>query len=278
MKTKQKALLFGAGAALAAAITFGSVVWGGVVTVAGTDPHYAPVQWMLETTMRSSVRHHAADVEVPTGIDLQDPELAERAFGHYSVACTPCHGAPGVDAAPWLVLNPPAEPLVETADQWNDAELYWIVKHGIKMTGMPALGPTHGEDDLWAIAAFVRQLPDMSADEYAAMAQRHAGHGHDHGSMAVPAAGEEVVEDDAPRDVIGACDTPSESPSETAIEPPAVAPSTEAPVRPRRGARRRPAPSRPTLAAPEPTDAAAPPVAEPAPAHAHRHHHGAAHH
>ena len=47
-------------------------------------------------------------VEIPVGTDLRDPTLAERAFGHYSVACTPCHGAPGVDAAPWLLLNPPA--------------------------------------------------------------------------------------------------------------------------------------------------------------------------
>jgi mono/diheme cytochrome c family protein len=275
MKTKNKALLFGAGAALAAVITFGSVVWGGVATVAGTDPHYASVEWMLKTTMRSSVRHHAADIEVPTGIDLLDPELAERAFGHYSVACTPCHGAPGVDAAPWLVLNPPAESLVETADRWNDAELYWIVKHGIKMTGMPALGPTHGEDDLWAIAAFVRQLPEMSAQAYGAMAERHAGHGHDHGAMAVPAAGDERAAD-APVEIVGACDTPAVSPAAAGAEPPATAPSTEVPARSRRDARRRPTPTRTMTPAPTPTEAP-PPAADPAPAHAHHRHHGGAH-
>jgi mono/diheme cytochrome c family protein len=172
MQTKHKALLLGTTTILAAAIAFAGVVWGGVVTVAGTDPHYAPVQWTLQTTMESSVRHHAADVEIPAGVDLRDPALAERAFGHYSVACTPCHGAPGVDAAPWMVLNPPAEPLVETADRWTDQELYWIVKNGIKMTGMPALGPTHGEDDLWAISAMVRQLPAMTPEQYQGMADR----------------------------------------------------------------------------------------------------------
>src|SRR5690606_23018311 len=108
--------------------------------------------------------------------------------GHYSVACTPCHGAPGVDAAPWLVLNPPAEPLVDTADRWTDSELYWIVKHGIKMTGMPALGPTHGDDDLWAIAAFVRQLPEMSAETYASMAARHGAKMHPVVTEEMPAA------------------------------------------------------------------------------------------
>lgn len=176
------------GAALGLAAIVGSaVVFGGIVEVAVTEPEPAVVQWMLATTMESSVRNHASDIEVPAGIDLRDPALAQRAFGHYSVACTPCHGAPGIDAAPWLVLDPPARSLEETADRWSDAELYWIVANGIQMTGMPALGPTHQDGDLWAIAAFVRQLPAMTPEGYQAMAQRHAaehaghaGHGMGH--------------------------------------------------------------------------------------------------
>jgi len=160
--------------AIVGTATFGAVVLGGAVDVAATAPHSAPVHWTLETTMRNSVSARARHIAVPEGTDLLDPTLAERAFGHYSVACTPCHGAPGVDAAPWLVLQPPARSLVETASQWSDAELYWIVKHGIKMTGMPALGPTHEDADLWAIAAFVRQLPEMTPEAYEAMASRHA--------------------------------------------------------------------------------------------------------
>lgn len=163
-------------ATLAGAFAFAAVVFGGVVNVAATDPHLAPVEWTLKTTMRNSVRWHARDIEVPTGIDLRDPALADRAFGHYSVACTSCHGGPGIESAPWLVLQPPARPLVESAASWSDAELYWIVKHGIKATGMPALGPTHEDADLWAIAAFVRQLPEMTPEDYQAMAARHAGH------------------------------------------------------------------------------------------------------
>lgn len=164
-----------AGAALGLGAILGSaVVFGGVIEVAVTEPEPAVVQWMLATTMENSVRNHASDVEVPAALDLEDPELAQHAFGHYSVACTPCHGAPGIDPAPWLVLDPPARSLVETADRWSDAELYWIIKHGIQMTGMPALGPTHQDGDLWAIAAFVRQLPEMTPARYQAMAQRHA--------------------------------------------------------------------------------------------------------
>jgi len=287
MKTKQKALLIGAGAALAAATTFGSIVWGGVVSVAATHAHYGPVEWVLKTTMRSSVQRQAADIEVPAGVDLQDPALADRAFGHYSVACTSCHGAPGVDASPWLVLNPPAEPLVDTAERWSDAELYWIVKHGIKMTGMPALGPTHSEDDLWAIAAFVRQLPDMSAQEYAEMAERHTGHGHGHGhnSMAVPAAAKEVAGADAgaggptaheaPGESIGARYTPEVSPSIDVEAPPAEPARARSSRSQSRTERRRESSSPPETVQSEAVEQAPAKVSKPSHPY---HHHAGQHH
>jgi len=240
---KTQILGLGLAAVAGAAVAFGAVVFGGAVTVAATDPHYAPVEWMLETTMESSVRTHAADIEVPAGLDLRDPALAEHAFGHYSVACTPCHGAPGVDAAPWLVLNPPAEPLVDTADRWSDAELYWIVKHGIKMTGMPALGPTHGDDDLWAIAAFVRQLPEMTADRYAVMAERHEAkmQAAMSGAAMAPADHEVASASDAPQTV-----EPSVPP------PPAARAEPKSKMRPRKP-RPEPAQAPRTDATPAPT-------------------------
>lgn len=174
---------------IVAALVFFAVVFGGVVNVAATDRHWGVTEWALHTTMESSVRAAARGITPPAGVDLRDPALAERAFGHYSVACTTCHGAPGVGASPWMVTNPPSPLLVETAARWTDGELYWIIKHGIKMTGMPALGPTHEDDDLWAIAAFVRQLPTMTPAEYQAMARRydekkraeHGAHEHHHG-------------------------------------------------------------------------------------------------
>jgi mono/diheme cytochrome c family protein len=51
--------------------------------------------------------------------------------------------------------------------EWSDAELFWIVKNGIKMTGMPAFGPTHGDEDLWAIVAIMKELPELSEEAYA---------------------------------------------------------------------------------------------------------------
>jgi mono/diheme cytochrome c family protein len=143
--------------------------------VGATAPHSAAVEWALRSGMEASIRAHAASVLIPRGIDLQDPQLAERAIGHYSVACSQCHGAPGHPAAPWMVLYPEPDDLTrpEVVSRWSDTELYWIIKHGIKDTGMIALGPTHREQDLWAVSAFVRQLPSMTGQRYHELVTRY---------------------------------------------------------------------------------------------------------
>jgi mono/diheme cytochrome c family protein len=59
--------------------------------------------------------------------------------------------------------------LVEAVPELTPAQLYWITKNGIKFSAMPAWGPTHNEDELWEMVAFMEKLPKMSAAEYAAM-------------------------------------------------------------------------------------------------------------
>jgi hypothetical protein len=82
--------------------------------------------------MEASIRAKAENVVIPDGTNLEDPKLAERAIGHYSVACAQRHGAPGHPAAPWMVLYPAPADLTrsQVVSRWSDAELYWIVKHG----------------------------------------------------------------------------------------------------------------------------------------------------
>ena len=65
----------------------------------------------------------------------------------------------------------------EVVARWSDAELYWIIKNGIGETGMPALGPTHQDQEMWGVAAFVRQLPDISPQEYQAIGKRFMENG-----------------------------------------------------------------------------------------------------
>src|SRR3546814_17101077 len=98
--------------------------------------------------MREAVEHHARDSEVPP---LSDPALVQRGFRQFEAVCVPCHGAPGVPSAQMGKGTNPAPPaLSETVPQWTPAELFWIVKYGLKSTGKPAWGPTHRDDVLWA--------------------------------------------------------------------------------------------------------------------------------
>lgn len=84
-----------------------------------------------------------------------------------------------------MVPHPPA--LAHAAQEWSPEEVFWLVKHGVKMSGMPAFGPTHDDAAIWNMAAFVKAMPQMSAEQYAAMGsgqqeggEQHGGGGHSH--------------------------------------------------------------------------------------------------
>jgi mono/diheme cytochrome c family protein len=167
------AALVGLGAALA-------VVRSGVLDVAASSPHPAAARWLLSTTMEHSVRRRASRLVPPPS--LAEPDRFRSGFAAYDDMCAGCHGAPG--AEPGVIfrgLNPEAPRLVETAAGWSDAELFWIVKHGVRMTGMPAFGATHEDDELWDLVAFLRRLPTLSEREYAALREARDPRGaHEH--------------------------------------------------------------------------------------------------
>lgn len=163
---------------LLAAAGFG-VVWTGAYDVAATDPHADPVRWALDTTLENSVERRSRGIAVPASFG---PERVKSGFSDYDAMCAQCHGAPGVEPAEWAPDMRPSPPsLSEAATHWQANEVFWILRHGIKMSGMPALGPTHSDEDLWAITAFVEQLPEMSPEAYAALREKAAGghHGDD---------------------------------------------------------------------------------------------------
>jgi mono/diheme cytochrome c family protein len=145
-------------------LTAALFIYSGWYDVAASKPHLALTSHLLHTTMERSVAVRAADIQPP---DLSGQDLIKKGAEHYHRNCAVCHGAPGIPLGKigkGLMPQPPE--LAKKAGEWTSAELYWIVKHGIKMTGMPAWGKTHKEEDLWAIVAFTERLPNMSANEY----------------------------------------------------------------------------------------------------------------
>lgn len=110
-----------------------------------------------------------------------DPTAVATGFDHYRENCVMCHGAPGVEAAELSKgLNPSAPSLAEE-DDTPDGELFWVVKHGIRMTPMPAFGPTHSDEEIWKIVAFIRHLPNLTARERDALKAATSEEEHHHG-------------------------------------------------------------------------------------------------
>jgi len=110
--------------------------YSGLYDVSASSPHSGVVNWLLSTISHASIERHASNVNVP---DLSDVSLVRAGSSDFSTMCAGCHGAPG--HAPEAIgqgLNPPAPDLAESATHMKPAELFWVIKHGIKMTGMPA--------------------------------------------------------------------------------------------------------------------------------------------
>ena len=143
-------------------------VWSGLYDISATDQHLPPTYYLIELTMRRSVERRGADIPVPQ--PGGEAQLA-RGLALFRRHCVQCHGAPGVAPEPFaLGLTPVPAPLVQTGREWAPGELFWVIKHGIKMTGMPAWKFRLADEEIWALVAFMRgQLPYVSPQEYAAL-------------------------------------------------------------------------------------------------------------
>lgn len=151
------------------------IVYTGSYNVAALDRHADLVRWALDTTMHRSVSGRAESIGEPEAVTA---EQITAAAATYASTCAHCHGAPGSERKRWAANMRPVPPyLFEKAAEWEPREIFWIVKNGIKMTGMPAFGPEHDDAAIWGIAAFVKQLPAMTPEDYAA-ATRAADGGH----------------------------------------------------------------------------------------------------
>ena len=163
-------------------------LWSGAYNVAANVPHWTITHWFLEQVKDRSISAHSKGIPVPF---LKEPKLLERGFNHYHPMCRLCHGAPGYDRSEFakgLYPSPTDLTSGNVQREWTDAEIYWIIKNGLKLTAMPAFGVTHDNDELWGMVAFLRHLPNLQAKEYLATVkaseehqrEKSLDHHHDH--------------------------------------------------------------------------------------------------
>ena len=117
-----------------------------------------------------------------------DPAAIATGLDHYRENCLMCHGAPDIAGAELSKgLNPPAPSLDKGENDTPDGELFWFIKHGIRMTAMPAFGPTHTDEEIWKLVAFIRHLPDLTAQERDSLRPADGAEAHHHrGENIVP--------------------------------------------------------------------------------------------
>lgn len=139
------------------------VVYTGAYNVAASEEHTSFVRWALDTNFHKAVGNAADELTAPENT----PAMVAAGRAPYQATCQHCHGGPGVERAAWASGMRPIPPhLHEAAAEWELEEIYWIARHGVRMTGMPAFGTTFDDETLWSIAAFVRDLPGMTPEEY----------------------------------------------------------------------------------------------------------------
>lgn len=143
--------------------------WSRLYNISATKPHWGVTFWFMEAFRNRSIKAHSDEVRIP---NLDDPKFKEAAISHFNEMCRVYHGAPGYDPDELAEGLYPAPPSM-ISGQWqegrSEAETYWIVKNGIKMTGMPAFGPTHSDDELWGLVALTEEIPRMKPEQYRRM-------------------------------------------------------------------------------------------------------------
>jgi cytochrome c553 len=158
-----------AGALAIGGITIAAVmVISGVVPIKASSGHWRITAAFLDFAKTRSVATHSWGVHAPI---LDDEVLVVRGAAHYESACLPCHGAPGRSVLPVMAAMTPTPPeLVDRITRWAPEELFSIVKHGIKLTGMPAWPVRQRDDEVWAMVAFLRRMPALDAAAYRRLA------------------------------------------------------------------------------------------------------------
>ena len=139
-----------------------AIVYFGAFDVAADVPHSRPMLALMNASRSRSIEVRSRGIRVP---NLDDPQLVLKGAGQYAEMCTNCHLAPGMENSeirPGLYPQPQDLSKVRVGPR----EAFWIIKHGLKMSAMPAWGSHHNDEDIWSMVAFVQKLPDMAPEQY----------------------------------------------------------------------------------------------------------------
>lgn len=184
-------LTFVAVAIAGVVVAAGGFIYFGAYNIGADDPHTRPVYALLDSLRTRSIAVRARNIAIPG--DLASAKRISSGAALYTEMCSGCHLGPGVERSEMSQGLYPQAPELAKGSSLSPAQQFWIIKHGVKLSAMPAWGKTHPDPLIWDMVAFVRKLPGMTPDDYKRLSASAPG-GHDEmmkgmSGMAMPAGG-----------------------------------------------------------------------------------------
>ena len=131
----------------------------GLADVRSDAPASQVENYLTHTAVRASVLHNAPELHSP--VPATDVNLVTGGR-MYLDQCARCHGTPGrTNDLESSTSNAPQFPKVGT--QYTESQVFWISKHGIRGTGMVASSSWGSDEELWALAAYIKRMNHLPA-------------------------------------------------------------------------------------------------------------------
>lgn len=156
-------------AVVALVLFAGAFWWLAPYNVAASQRHLPPVRALLHSYMENAVGRRAAGLDPPDWFDADDPALMRLGAAHFATGCATCHGSPGLPRNAVVTAMLPEPTLIDETEH-TVREFYWLARHGLKYTGMPAWAGQGRDDEPWALAAFLSTYAGLDRDTYRELA------------------------------------------------------------------------------------------------------------
>ena len=181
-----KTIIWLLGALLLIGVVKAAFIWSGAYNIAADEPHWRLTERVIGMLRDRSIAARSSDIAVP---ELDDESLIRGGAGNYDAMCSGCHLKPGLESTEQSQGLYPAPPDLTRKRVEDPAAAFWTIKHGVKMTGMPAWGKSMEDPYIWGMVAFLQKMPDLSRGQYDALVEASGGHRHG-GTETVPAGTE----------------------------------------------------------------------------------------
>jgi mono/diheme cytochrome c family protein len=142
----------------------GVFIYTGAYNIGADAPHSRFVYNTLDALRERAIAARSRDIRAPA--NFNDPKRIAAGAELYGEMCTGCHLGPGLEKSELSQGLYPQAPELALGNKHTPEQQFWIIKHGVKLTAMPAWGKTHDDQLIWDMVAFIRQLPKMSPQQY----------------------------------------------------------------------------------------------------------------